>query len=112
MTPVLWLPQRPHAPAVGSEGEGSGSPGASLVANFDSVILGQFLCSREDTEGAVPQCKGLARPVFEMKAGPGPHGSPEGAYGLMPLPSALWLLASKKIEVPVKGFVFLGGWSA
>ena len=107
-TPVAWVPQRPHAPAVGSEGEGSGSPGASLVANFDSAILGQFLRSREDTEGVVPQCKGLVRPVFEMKAGPGPQGSPQGAYGLMPMAAALWLLALKKIEVPAKGFVFLG----
>ena len=110
-TPVAWLPQRPHVPAVGSEGEGSGSPGASLVANFDSAILGQFLRSHEDTT-AVPRCKGLVRPVFEMKAGPGPQGSPQGAYTLMPMAgpmaSALWLLASKKIEVPAKGFVFLG----
>ena len=96
--PVVWLPQ---APAVGGEGSGSG------IAKFEAANLGQFLRSHEDTT-AVPQCKGLVRPVFEMKAGPGPPGSPRGAYGLMPMASALWLLASKKIEVPAKGFVFLG----
>ena len=93
----MWLP---HAPAVGDEG----SVG---VANFEAATLGQFLRSHENTKG-VPQCKGLVQPVFEMKAGPGPQGSPQGAYGLMPMASALWLLASKKIEVPAKGFVFLG----
>ena len=105
-TPVVWLPQRPHVPAVGSEGEGSGSPGASLVASFDSAILGQFLRSHEDTT-AVPQCKGLVRPVFEIKAEPGPPGSPLITYALLPT-TALWLLASKDIVVPAKGFVFLG----
>ena len=98
-TPVVWLP---HAPAVGGEGSGSG------VANFEAATLGQFLRSHEDTTG-VPKCKGLARPVFEMKAS---QASPQGTYALMPGASpgrsALWLFTTKKIEVPGKGFVFLG----
>ena len=100
-TPVVWLP---HAPAVGGEGSGSG------VANFEAATLGQFLRSHEDTTG-VPKCKGLARPVFEMKASQASQGS-QGAYALMPGASpgrsALWLFTTKKIEVPGKGFVFLG----
>ena len=96
-SPVVWLPQ---APAVGGEGSGSG------VADFEAATLGQFLRSHEDTTG-VPKCKGLARPVFEMKA-----SQAQGAYVLMPgaAPgrSALWLFTTKKIEVPGKGFVFLG----
>ena len=96
-TPVVWLP---HAPAVGGEGSAG-------VANFEAATLGQFLRSQEDTTG-VPECKGLARPVFEMKA----QASAPGAYALMPgaAPgrSALWLFTTKKIEVPGKGFVFLG----
>ena len=86
-TPVVWLP---HAPAVGGEGSGSG------VANFEAATLGQFLRSHEDTTG-VPKCKGLARPVFEMKA----SQASQGAYALMPgaAPgrSALWLFTTKKI---------------
>ena len=96
-TPVVWLP---HAPAVGGEGSAG-------VANFEAATLGQFLRSHEDTTG-VPKCKGLARPVFEMKA----SQASQGAYALMPgaAPgrSALWLFTTKKIEVPGKGFVFLG----
>ena len=96
--PVVWLPQ---APAVGGEGSGSG------VANFEAATLGQFLRSHEDTTG-VPKCKGLVRPVFEMKA----SQASQGAYALMPgaAPgrSPLWLFTSKKIEVPGKGVVFLG----
>ena len=95
--PVVWLPQ---APAVGGEGPG--------VANFEAATLGQFLRSHEDTTG-VPKCQGLARPVFEMKASQAPQ---QGAYALMPVAapgrSALWLFTTKKIEVPGKGFVFLG----
>ena len=95
--PVVWLPQ---APAVGGEGPG--------VANFEAATLGQFLRSHEDTTG-VPKCQGLVRPVFEMKASQAPQ---QGAYALMPgaAPgkSALWLFTTKKIEVPGKGFVFLG----
>ena len=94
--PVVWLPQ---APAVGGEGSAG-------VATFDAATLGQFLRSHEDTTG-VPKCKGLARPVFEMKA-----QASQGAYALMPGASpgrsALWLFTTKKIEVPGKGFVFLG----
>ena len=93
---------RLHAPAVGGEGSGSG------VAKFEVAILGQLLRSHEDTTG-VPKCKGLARPVFEMKA----SQAPQGAYVLMPgaaAPgrSASWLFTTKNIEVPGKGFVFLG----
>ena len=94
----MWVP---HAPAVGGEGSAG-------VANFEAATLGQFLRSHEDTTG-VPKCQGLARPVFEMKASP---QSQQGACALMPgaAPgrSALWLFATKKIEVPGKGFVFLG----
>ena len=97
-TPVVW---HPLSPAVGGEGSGSG------IANFEAATLGQFLRSHEDTTG-VPKCKGLARPVFEMKA----SQASQGAYTLMPgAPqgrSALWLFTTKKIEVPGKGFVFLG----
>ena len=62
---VMPLPEgeprsRLHAPAVGGEGSGSG------VAKFEVATLGQLLRSHEDTTG-VPKCKGLARPVFEMK---------------------------------------------
>ena len=93
----MWLP---HAPAVGGEGSAG-------VADFEAATLGQFLRSHEDSTG-VPKCKGLARPVFEMKA----SQAPQGAYALMPgaAPgrSALWLFTTKKIEVPGKGFVFLG----
>ena len=107
-TQVAWVPQRPHAPAVGSEGQGSGLG----VGDFEAAVLGQFLCAHEDTEGVAPQCKGLVRPVFEMKVGPGPAGSAQGAYTLMPVApagrSALWLFTTKKIEVPGKSFVFLG----
>ena len=96
-TPVVWLP---HAPAVGGEGSAG-------VANFEAATLGQFLRSHEDTTG-VPKCKGLARPVFEMKA----SQASQGAYALMPgaAPgrSALWLFTTKKIEVPGNGFLFLG----
>ena len=92
---------RLHAPAVGGEGSGSG------VAMFEAATLGQFLRSHEDTTG-VPKCKGLARPVFEMKA----SQASQGAYALMPgaAPgrSALWLFTTKKSEVPGKGFVFIG----
>ena len=100
----MWLP---HAPAVGGEGSGSG------VANFEAATLGQFLRSHEDTTG-VPKCKGLVRPVFEMRVSQPPEsqGQSKAAYALMPgaLPgrSALWLFTTKKIEVPGKGFVFLG----
>ena len=97
-TPVVWVP---NAPAVGGEGSGSG------VADFEAATLGQFLRSHEDTTG-VPKCKGLARPVFEMKC----SQASQGAYALMPgaAPgrSPLWLFTTKKIEVPVKGCVFLG----
>ena len=101
-TPVVWLP---HAPAVGGEGSGSG------VANFEAATLGQFLRSHEDTTG-VPKCKGLARPVFEMKASP----ASQGAYALMPGASpgrsALWLYTMKKIEIPGKGLCFWAdGWA-
>ena len=97
----VWLP---HVPAVGGgAGEGSGSG----VAKFEVATLEQFLRSHEDTTG-VPKCKGLARPVFEMKA----SQASQGAYALMPGASpgrsALWLFTTKKIEVPGKGFVFLG----
>ena len=80
-TPVVWLP---NAPAIGGEGSGLG------VEKFEAATLGQFLRSHEDTTG-VPKCKGLARPVFEMKASP----ASQGAYTLMPGASpgrsALWL---------------------
>ena len=64
---------RLHAPAVGGEGSGSG------VAKFEAATLGQLLRSHEDTTG-VPKCKGLARPVFEMKA----SQASQHAYVLMP----------------------------
>ena len=96
-TPVVWLP---HAPAVGGEGSAG-------IATFGPATLGQFLRSHEDTTG-VPTCKGIVRPVFEMKA----SQASQGAYALMPGASpgrsALWLFSAKKIEVPGKGFVFLG----
>ena len=90
-------------PAVGGEGIGSG------VTKFEAATLGQFLRSHEDTTTpGVPKCKGLARPVFEMKA----SQASQGAYALMPgaAPgrSALWLFTTKKIEVLGKGFVLLG----
>ena len=97
-TPVVWLP---HAPAVGGEGSGSG------VANFEAATLGQFLRSHEDTTG-VPKCKGLVRPVFEMKVNQQQPGTCALMPGAAPGRSALWLFTTKKIEVPGKGFVFLG----
>ena len=97
-TPVVRLP---HAPAVGGEGSGSG------VANFEAATLGQFLRSHEDATG-VPKCKGLARPAFEMKASQASQGTYALMPGASPGRSALWLLSTKKIEVPGKGFVFLG----
>ena len=95
---------RLHAPAVGGEGSGSG------VAKFEAATLGQFLRSHEDALTVPPKCKGLVRPVFEMKAS---QYEPQGLYALMPVPSGpgrsvLWLYTKKKIEVPAKGFVFLG----
>ena len=94
-TPVVWLP---HAPAVGGEGSAG-------VANFEAATLGQFLRSHEDTTG-VPKCKGLARPVFEMKA----QVSAPGAYALMPgaAPgrSPLWLFATKKMRSQVRVLCF------
>ena len=100
--PVAWLPQ---APAVGGENSGSG------IANFGAATLGQYLRSHEDIAGiagaGVPKCKGLVRPVFEMKA-----SQQQQVQALMPWApagrSALWLFTTKKIEVPGKGFVFLG----
>ena len=47
-------------------------------ADFEAATLGQFLRLHEDTTG-VPKCKGLARPVSEMKA-----PASQGAYALMP----------------------------
>ena len=98
-TPVVWVP---HAPAVGGEGSAG-------VANFEAANLGQFLRSHEDTT-LVPKCKGLARPVFEMEMKASQQS--QGGYALMPVAdpgrSALWLFTTKKIEVPGKGFVFLG----
>ena len=97
-TPVVWLP---HAPAVGGEG----SPG---VANFEAATLGQYLHSHEDTT-VVPKCKGLVRPVFEMKASLSSEG-PQGAYALMPgaAPgqSALWLFTTKKMRPQVRALCF------
>ena len=100
-TPVVWLP---NAPAAGGEGSGLG------VEKFEAATLGQFLRSHEDTLTVPPKCKGLVRPVFEMKAS---QHEPQGPYALEPLPSGpgrsvLWLYTKKKIEVPAKGFVFLG----
>ena len=92
----------PHAPAVGGEGSAG-------VANFEADHLGQFLRSHDDTT-RVPKHKGLARPVFEMEM-KASHQS-QGGYALMPVAdpgrSAVWLLTPKTIEVPGKGFVFLG----
>ena len=96
--PVAWLPQ---APAVGGEGSGSG------VANFEAATLGQYLRSHEDTTG-VPKCKGLARPVFEMKASQASQGAYTLMLGAAPGRSALWLFTTKKFEVPGQGFTFLG----
>ena len=97
--PVAWLAQ---APAVGGEGSGSG------VANFEAATLGQYLRSHEDIAG-VPKCKGLVRPVFEMKT---KSEGPGAGYALMPAAapgrSALWLFTTKKFEVPGQGFTFLG----
>ena len=88
-------------PAVGGEGRAG-------VADFEAATLGQFLRSHADATTGVPKCKGLARPVFEMKA----SQATGGAYALMPEAapgrSALWLFTTKKIEVPGKGYVFLG----
>ena len=98
LTPVVWMP---HAQGVGSEGSGSG------VADFEAATLGQFLRSHEDTTG-VPKCKGLARPVFEMKAAQEKQGTYALMPGASPGRSALWLLTTKKFEGPSKGFVFLG----
>ena len=100
-TPVVWLP---NAPATGGEGSGLG------VEKFEAATLGQFLRSHEDTLTVLPKCKGLVRPVFEMKAS---QQTPQDPYALMPLPSGpgrsvLWLYTTKKIEIPAKGFVFLG----
>ena len=60
----------------------------------------------------MPKCKGLARPVFEMKASP----VSQGAYTLMPGASpgrsALWLFTTTKNEVPGKGLCFWAdGWA-
>ena len=71
-TPVVWLP---NAPAIGGEGSGLG------VEKFEAATLGQFLRSHECTV-TVPKCKGLVRPVFEMKA----SQQTQGAYALMPSP--------------------------
>ena len=94
-TQIVWVPQR----------SGAG------VANFEAATLGQFLRSHEDTTTGVPKCKGLVRPVFEMKASQQQQGQSAG-YALMPGAaqgrSALWLFTTKKIEVPGKGFVCLG----
>ena len=94
-TPVVWLP---HAPAVGGEGSAG-------VANFEAATLGQFLRSHEDTTG-VPKCKGLARPVFEMKA----QASAPGAYMLMPgaAPgrSPLCFLQQRKLRSQVRVLCF------
>ena len=62
----------------------------------------------------MPKCKGLARPVFEMKASQSSQG-PQGTYALMPGASpgrsALWL-STTKIEVPGKGLCFWAdGWA-
>ena len=104
---VMPLPEeeprsRLHAPAVGGEGSGSG------VAMFEAATLGQFLRSHEGTTG-VPKCKGLARPVFEMKASQAPQ---QGAYALMPGASpglsAFGCLQRRKLRSQVKGFVFRG----
>ena len=97
LTPVVWLPQ---AAAVGGEG-------SSGVANFEAATLGQFLPSYEDTTG-VPKCKGLVRPVFEMKVNQQQPGTCALMPGAAPGRSALWLSTTKKIEVPANGFVFLG----
>ena len=70
-TPVVWLP---NAPAIGGEGSGLG------VEKFEAATLGQFLRSHEDTLTVPPKCKGLVRPVFEMKA----SQQTQGAYALMP----------------------------
>ena len=81
-------------------GSGSG------VAKFEVATLEQFLRSHEDTT-TVPKCKGLVRPVFEMKAGSGQQAHQK--YTLQPDPqNALWLFTIKKFEVPGNGFVFLG----
>ena len=97
-TPVVWLP---HAPAVGGEGSAG-------VANFEAATLGQFLRSHEDTTG-VPKCKGLARPVFEMKASQASQGGciRADAWG-RPRAESFVVVYNEENEVPGKGFVFLG----
>ena len=87
-TPVVWLP---NAPAIGGQGSGLG------VEKFEAATLGQFLRSHECTV-TVPKCKGLVRPVFEMKA----SQASLGAYAPMPASSpgrsALWLFTTKKLR--------------
>ena len=100
-SPVVWLPR---APAVGGGGSG--------VADFSASTLGQYLRTHEDTSG-VPKCKGLVRPVFEVKASQ-PNGAAGGTWhlepGCPPGKSALWLFSLKKIEVPAGGFVLCISW--
>ena len=72
--PVVWLP---NAPAVGGDYRDG-------VDKFEAATLGQYLRLHEDTSG-VPKCKGLVRPVFEMKASQPTQGG-TGTYALMPAP--------------------------
>ena len=51
---------------------------------------------------------GKARPVFDMKLSQASQGAYTLMLGASPGRSALWLCTTKKIEVPGKGFVFLG----
>ena len=104
-SPVVWWPLAADGsqPADGGEGGGFG------VAQFEAANLGQFLRSHEDTTTSVPKCKGLARPVFEMRF-PQQQQGQQGGQSLQPYQgrSALWIMTVKKIEIPAKGFVLLG----
>ena len=104
----MWLPLAADGsqPADGGEGGGFG------VAQFEAANLGQFLRSHEDTTTSVPKCKGLVRPVFEMRIQQPQQGQQPQPVGHALQPhagrSAVWIMTVKKIEIPAKGFVLLG----
>ena len=102
-SPLVW------APTLGENAE---------LASFSANTLGQFLKSYEDTTGAAPRCKGLHRPVFEVRpAAPSlPAGAAVGAgssnqYVLQPggaNRNPVWLFTTTKITLPAGSYICLG----
>ena len=105
---VVWLPLAVDGSQQADGGEGGGFG----VAQFEAANLGQFLRSHEDTTTSVPKCKGLVRPVFEMRIQQPQQGQQPQPVGHALQPhagrSAVWIMTVKKIEIPAKGFVLLG----